>query len=480
MCWFLGGIAFLLLGYFTYGRLVERIVGPDDRKTPCVANPDGVDFVPLPQWKNMLIQLLNIAGVGPVLGVILGIKFGKIALLIIPVGCVFMGAVHDFFSGVMSIRQNGANMPRMVEDSLGSGFARAFTWFLMILLLLVVAVFVNVPANLVDRQWFPDSPFFWWAAGAIFAYYIVATLFPVDQIIGRIYPIFGAMLVVGSLAIFVALVIAAVREPSLLADCAGFATDTFDQPLFPCLFVTIACGIISGFHATQSPIVARTIKSECEARATFYGMMIAEGVIAMIWAAAALAIYNAEPSTLELAGPVVLGKIATHFLGSGLGGVTIAAIVVLAITSGDTALRSSRLTLAEMCHIDQMKISARIATCLPLIAIIAALLWWSNLSPKSFGHLWNYFAWGNQVIAVTMLMSATVWLIRQGRGGKSAVTLLPAIFMCTVVMTFILWTSPAKGQVWGAGLPYGVSLAAGALVSIAFAAYVAWRGRSAK
>ena len=480
MSWFLGGIAFLILGYFTYGKLIDRIIGTDDRETPCVAHPDGVDYVPLPKWKNLLIQLLNIAGVGPVLGVILGVKFGKIALLIIPVGCVFMGAVHDFFSGVMSMRQNGANMPRMVSDHLGSGFARAFTWFLMLLLLLVVTVFVNVPANLIDRQWFPGIPFFWWATGAIFVYYVVATLFPVDQIIGRIYPLFGALLVIGSLAISVALVIAGVKDPSLLADCAGFATDTFDQPLFPCLFVTIACGIISGFHATQSPIVARTIRSEREARATFYGMMIAEGVIAMIWAAAALAIYNAEPDALEMAGPVVLGKIATHFLGSGLGGVTIAAIIVLAITSGDTALRSSRLTLAETCRVNQVKIATRVATCLPLIAIVAALLWWSNLSPKSFGHLWNYFAWGNQVIAVTMLMSATVWLIRQGRGLKSAVTVLPGIFMCTVVVTFILWTSPAKGQVWGAGLPYGVSLAVGVLVSVAFAAFAVWRGRRGK
>ena len=480
MSWFLGGIAFLLLGYFTYGRLVERIIGPDDRKTPCVANPDGVDFVPLPQWKNMLIQLLNIAGVGPVLGVILGIKFGKVALLIIPVGCVFMGAVHDFFSGVMSVRQDGANMPRLVWDGLGGRFARAFTWFLMVLLLLVVAVFINVPASLIDKTWLPDLSFFWPIVGVIFAYYVAATLFPVDKIIGKVYPVFGALLIVGSVAIAIAVVIAGYRDPSLLADCAGFATDTFDQPLFPCLFVTIACGIISGFHATQSPIVARTIRSEREARATFYGMMIAEGVIAMIWAAAALAIYNAEPAALEMPGPAVLGRIAKHFLGPGLGGVTIAAIVVLAITSGDTALRSSRLTLAETCRISQVKVAARVATCLPLIAIIAVLLWWSNLSPKSFGHLWNYFAWGNQVIAVTMLMSATVWLIRQGRGAKSLVTLLPAVFMCTVVVSFILWTSPAKGQVWGAGLPYGVSLAVGVLVSVAFAAYAVWRGRRAR
>ena len=477
MSWFLGGIAFLFLGYFTYGRLVERIVGPDDRKTPCVANPDGVDFVPLPKWKNMLIQLLNIAGVGPVIGVILGIKFGKVALLIIPVGCVLMGAVHDYMAGMMSMRMNGANMPRMVRDGLGAGFARVFTWLMMILLLLAVAVFVNVPANLIDRQWLPDISFFWWAAAAIFVYYIAATLFPVDQIIGRIYPVFGALLIVGSFAIWVALVIAASRNPSLLADCAGFATDTFDQPLFPCLFVTIACGIVSGFHATQSPIVARTCVSERQARVTFYGMMILEGVIAMIWASAALAIYNIDGANLELPGPVVLGNIANQFLGRWMGGVTVAAIVILAITSGDTALRSSRLAFAEELHIDQKDVRSRILTTLPFIFVLAGLLWWSNADAKSFGHLWNYFAWGNQVIAVTMLMTATVWLIRQGRGAKSAVTLLPGIFMCTVVTSFILWASPAKGQVWGAGLPYGISLTAGILFSLAFAAYAVWRGR---
>ena len=480
MSWFLGGIAFLLLGYFTYGRFVERIVGPDDRKTPCVANPDGVDFVPLPQWKNMLIQLLNIAGVGPVIGVILGIKFGKVALLIIPVGCVLMGAVHDYLAGMMSMRMNGANMPRMVRENLGPGYARVFTWFLMILLLLVVAVFVNVPANLIDRQWFPGLPFFWWAAMAIFVYYVAATLFPVDQIIGRVYPVFGALLIVGSLAILVALVIAGFHSPEILNDCAGFADYKSVNPLFPCLFVTIACGIISGFHATQSPIVARTCVSERQARMTFYGMMILEGVIAMIWAAAALAIYNIDGANLGLPGPVVLGNIANHFLGRWMGGVTVAAIVILAITSGDTALRSSRLTFAEELRIDQKNIRRRILTTLPFIFIIAGLLWWSNADAKSFGLLWNYFAWGNQILAVTMLMTATVWLIRQGRGVKSAVTLLPGVFMCTVVMSFILWASPAKGQVWGAGLPYGVSLVGGLLTAIAFAAYAVWRGRSAK
>ena len=486
MSWFLGGIAFLILGYFTYGKLVEKLVGPDDRPTPCVANPDGVDYIPLPKWKNLLIQLLNIAGVGPVIGVILGIKFGKVALLIIPVGCVLMGAVHDFLAGMMSTRRNGANLPKLVTEFLGSGYSKVFSWVMVFLLLLCTTVFINVPANLIDKTWFPDVSLFWGAVAVIFAYYVVATLFPVDAIIGRIYPLFGALLIVGSLAISVALVIAGCKDPSILADCANFANPEYGDfkganPLFPCLFVTIACGIISGFHATQSPIVARTMRSEREARATFYGMMIAEGVIAMIWAASALAIYNLAPENLKLAGPIVLGNIASHFLGSGLGGVTVAAIIVLAVTSGDTALRSSRLCLGEMCRISQTKIPNRVLTCLPLILIVAALLWWSNRDAKSFNNLWNYFAWGNQMISATTLMCGTVWLLREGKKGASYVALLPGMFMTTVVGSFIFWTPGTGGQPWGlvpGGLPLGTSLIIGGALAIVFSWYARRRGAS--
>ena len=480
MAFLLGGIAFLVLGYFTYGRFVDRLLSPDDRKTPAVANPDGVDYVPLPQWKNMLIQLLNIAGVGPVIGVILGIRFGRVALLIIPVGCVLMGAVHDFVGGMISLRMNGANLPLIIRKHLGRGYATVFSWFLMVLLLLVVAVFINVPANLIDRQWFPGVSFFWWAVGVIFVYYVVATLFPVDKIIGAVYPVFGALLIVGSLAIFGALVWQGFRNPSMFADCADFAKYQAKNPLFPCLFVTIACGIISGFHATQSPIVARTIVSERQARSTFYGMMILEGIIAMIWAAAALAIYNLKPDTLALPGPVVLGNITTHFLGTWMGGVTVLAVVILAVTSGDTALRSSRLSLAELLSISQVRILPRVLTCLPLIALVAVLLWWSNASKESFDYLWRYFAWGNQVLAASTLMASSVWLLRQGKGLGSLVTLLPGIFMTTVVVSFIFWTSADKGQPWGivpGGLPLPVAIALGAAVALAFAAFAVCRGR---
>lgn len=480
MSYFIGGILFLIAGYFTYGKIVERILGPDDRKTPAIANPDGVDIVPLPEWKNLLIQLLNIAGVGPVIGVILGIKFGKVALLIIPVGCVFMGAVHDLIAGMMSLRMNGANLPKIVREMLGPRYSAVFSWIMVLLLLLVVAVFINVPANLIDKSIFPDTAVFWPVVGAIFLYYVAATLFPVDKIIGRVYPIFGALLIIGSVAISIALAIAGFKSPEILNDCAGFADFQSKNPLFPCLFVTIACGIISGFHATQSPIVARTMTSERQAKATFFGMMVAEGVIAMIWAAAALAIYNIAPENISLPGPAVLGNITKHFLGTWMGGVTIFAIVVLAVTSGDTALRSSRLSLGEMFSIDQVNIAKRVMTCLPLIVIVALLLWWSNHSAKSFNNLWNYFAWGNQMLSATTLMAGTVWLLRKGCKAASLVTLVPGFFMTTVIASFIFWTPGTGGQPWGfvpGGLPLHASIAIGVVAAAALTFFAIRRGR---
>lgn len=487
MTWLLGGIAFLIVGYFTYGKLVERFLGPTDAPTPAIARPDGVDCLPLPQWKNLLIQLLNIAGVGPVIGVIAGIKFGKISLLLIPVGCVFLGAVHDFVGAMASIRMDGANLPKIIRSTLGRGYSAVFSWFMLVLLLLVVAVFINVPANLIDKQWLSETPFFWWAVAIIFAYYVVATLFPVDAIIGRVYPVFGALLLVGSVAMLGAIVWNGFSDATLLEEGEAFLKyrrEVFDaggrSPVFPLLFVTIACGIISGFHATQSPIVARTVKSEREARLAFYGMMIAEGVIAMIWASAALAMYNLAPENLTLPPAVVLGNIATRFLGPWMGGVAVFAIVVLAITSGDTALRSSRLSLAEMFGIDQVKILPRIMTCLPLIAIVAVCLWWSNLSAKSFGHVWNYFAWGNQVLSASTLMACSVWMLRDGKGLKSLIVLLPGMFMMTVVISFILWTSADKGQPWGlvpGGMQLGHAICAGAALSVVFALFALRRSR---
>ncbi len=457
MLWFIGGIVALVIGYFTYGRLIERLLSPDNRQTPAYAMGDGVDYVPMPMWKNMLIQLLNIAGVGPVIGVIIGIKFGWICFWIIPLGCIFGGAVHDCIAGFMSMRAGGANLPALTRSSLGKWYTQVYGLFVMVLLLLVVAVFINVPANLIKGLAVESTAncapmVFWGAVIAIFLYYIVATLFPVDRIIGRVYPIFGGILLLGSFAMLVALLWNGVADPTLFTETAGFKAGMFhDQPIIPCLFVTIACGIISGFHATQSPIVARTIPSEKQARATYYGMMIIEGIIAMIWAGAGMAIYNLSPALMQQPATAALVKSTQYFLGSWMGKVTIISVIILAITSGDTALRSLRLTLAETLHLSQKRFSLRLTLCLPLIVIVSVLLWWSNLNAQSFEYLWKYFAWGNQILSASTLMVCTIWLMR--RGIAPWFTLIPGAFMTFVVCSFILWSDPSH-----AGCPYGLNL----------------------
>ena len=464
MFWFLGGIILLIVGYFTYGRFVERILEPDDRETPAKKFCDGVDFVVIPNWKNMLIQLLNIAGVGPVIGVILGIKFGAVVFLIIPV-----------VSGMMSIRHGGANLPKLIRITLGKPYYAFFSVFMCFLLLLVVAVFINVPATIFNILT-PGHEFFWLAVAVIFLYYICATMFPVDKIIGMVYPFFGAMLMIGSFALFLMLVKAGAANPGLFQESAAFKAGMFKEPIIPLLFVTIACGILSGFHATQSPIIARTMETERHGRRNFYGMMIVEGIIAMIWAAGGLAIYNMFPELMAKSPNLALEFITKTFLGKGMGGITLIAVIILAITSGDTAMRSLRLSLAEIFKIDQKPFKKRLGICIPLIVIVALLLWWSNSSAKSFNNLWNYFAWGNQVLAASTLLGATVWLVMQKK--PAWVTLLPGMFMTFIVTTFILWTSPRHSAIlpYGVGMDLPVAYACGGIITVILAAWVMRRG----
>ena len=469
------GMGLLIAGYCVYGKMVEKILGPDDRPTPATRYADGVDYVVLPHWKNMLIQLLNIAGIGPVIGVILGIKFGPVVFILIPLGNIFGGAVHDFVGAMMSMRADGANLPTLIRSNLGRPVYGIFAVFMSLLLILVVAVFINVPANLINDL-LPKADWFWAVVIAIFLYYIAATLFPLDKIIGRIYPIFGLMLLVGTVIIFFAILLRHAENPtSFMVVNDGFKAGMIKQPIIPCLFVTIACGILSGFHATQSPIVVRAMETERNARATFYGMMVVEGGIAMIWAAAALALYTAMPETMALNGTAALGKITDSFLGSGLGAVTVIAVVVLAVTSGDTAMRSLRLSLAEMFHLSQKPIANRLLLCAPLIVIISAILYWSNKDAKSFNVLWNYFAWGNQVLAAFTLMAGTVWLYSLKK--NFWITLLPGMFMTFVVLTFILWTAPDRGGPIGFGLPLTLSYEIAGAVSLLVTVAVLLRGR---
>ncbi len=474
MWYFFGGIALLVIGYLTYGRLVEKILAPDDRETPAVSKADGVDFMVLPHWKNMLIQLLNIAGIGPVIGVILGVKFGSIVFLVIPAGNIIAGAVHDFIAGMMSLRHGGANLPELTRRMLGRFTASLYSVFIVICLLLVVAVFINIPAGLIDGM--TGMNCFWYAAGAIFLYYICATLFPVDKIIGSCYPLFGAVLILSSLAIFGALTWAVIKDPALLTETESFKAGMIQQPVVPVLFVTIACGIISGFHATQSPIIARTMRSERQSRSAFYGMMVAEGIIAMIWAAAAMAIYNIFPETMKLNPAVALNRITDYFLGSWVGGVTVFGVIILAVTSGDTAMRSVRLSMAEILHVEQKSITKRLLLCIPACIIVAALLWWSNMNRESFGKLWNYFAWSNQVMASVTLLAGTSWLVKQGK--NSLIALVPGLFMTFIVSCYILWTSPAHGGPAGFGLELNTAYIAAGILAALLVTLSVLKGRS--
>lgn len=478
MTLFFLGLFMLVAGYLTYGKFIEKTIAPDDRKTPAITKCDGVDFITLPHWKNMLIQLLNIAGVGPVIGVILGIKFGSIVFLIIPIGNILAGATHDMLAGMMSIRGGGTNLPTLIRKNLGSNYSKFFSSFTILLLVLVVAVFINVPANLIDKS-FPDYSIFWLTVGMIFLYYVIATLFPVDKIIGKIYPFFGLMLLVGTFAVFASICWSLIDTPSLLNESEAFEkmkwTAENGHPIIPLLFVTIACGIISGFHATQSPIVARTMRSERQAHSTFYGMMVLEGLIAMIWAAAGLAVYNLMPEYFAKTPTDVLMYVTQHFLGSWMGVITVLAVVILAITSGDTAMRSVRLSLAEMLSIDQKPILNRILTTLPIIICTIGLLAWSQISAETFNHLWNYFAWGNQVLAASTLLAASVWLFRMSKNGF--VALLPGMFMAFIVLTYILWISPAHGGPIGFGFNLTLSYGLAGALTIALALWVFFRAK---
>lgn len=466
MITFLIGIAILVGGYFTYGKFVEKVFGPDDRKTPALANPDGVDRVPMKHWKNMLIQLLNIAGIGPVIGVILGIKFGAIVFIILPLGNVLGGAVHDYFSGMISMRNNGYNVPALSRKFLGKGPAKIVMTLISIALILVGAVFTNTPAALVNTPIIAGSAvsptLFWIAVGVIFAYYFASTFFPIDKIIGRIYPVFGALLILASVAILIGIApqLNVLDNINLKDFGSNFTQHPAHQPIIPMLFVTIACGIISGFHSTQSPLVARTEVTEKTGRQTFYGMMIIEGLIGMIWAAGGMFIYHMQPDLITGASGVKVLSIlvSTVIPFAPISVLVVIGVIILAVTSGDTSLRSLRLTIAELFGIDQKDPKKRLALTIPMFAICAVIIFWSNLNPEGFNILWNYFSWSNQLMAVCSLSVATVYL--RSKKKNFWIALIPCMFMSFICFDYILWVSPEnmKGAPLGFGLDYKTAL----------------------
>ncbi len=485
MITFFIGLAILIGGYFTYGKFVEHVFGPDDRPTPAVAHPDCVDRMVLPNWKNMLVQLLNIAGIGPVLGVIMGIKFGAIVFIILPLGNILGGAVHDYLAGMVSVRNNGINVPALADKYLGAKASKVIVCLIAFALLLIGAVFVNTPAQLINTPLMVGASnvgdtVFWIAAAVIFGYYFLSTFFPIDAVIGRIYPVFGAVLILSCVAILAGLVphLGMLDEVDLSNVASNFFRHPAHQPLIPMLFVTIACGIISGFHSTQSPIVACTERTERTGRRTYYGMMIIEGLIGMVWAAGGMYIYKAFPALLKEPGAKVLNALVTDVLPDWLAVVVIVGVVVLVITSGGSALRSLRLTVSELLHFPQESVKSRLALCLPIFGLCLAVVFWSNLDKEGFNVLWNYFSWANQLMAVCSLCVSVVYL--RANRKNFLIALGPCAFMAFIVSVYILWVSPdhlAKAPV-GFGLPLGVAMIMGAALSVGLCTVLLHRGRS--
>lgn len=444
---FLVSLVALVAGYFIYGRVVEKVFGVDSsRKTPAITNADGVDYIPMPAWKVYMIQFLNIAGTGPIFGAIMGAKFGPSAYLWIVFGCIFAGAVHDYMTGMLSIRNNGAGLPDLVGKYLGKGTKTFILAFSIIVLMLVGTVFVFSPALILGDVAGDGSKIAIMAwVGVIFLYYLLATLMPIDKIIGRIYPVFSFALLFMAVALMVCLFVKWPALPEIwdglgnLGESKGLLSG---QPVFPCLFITIACGAVSGFHATQSPLMARCVSDEKLGRPVFYGAMITEGIVALIWATVASWFFYgggaAEVgSGLSAAAPEVVVKVSEGWLGI-LGGIlAILGVVAAPITSGDTAFRSARLIVADFLRLPQKPIRNRLIISIPLFILASFLLWYNIADEDGFNVIWRYFGWANQTLAVFMLWTATAYLVKYRGGMSFMLTLLPAAFMTAVCVTYL-------------------------------------------
>ena len=457
----------LIVGYFVYGKYVERIFGPDaKRQTPAVTKADGVDYIPLPTWKIFMIQFLNIAGLGPIFGAIMGAKFGTASYLWIVLGSVLAGAVHDYFSGMLSMRHGGESLPEIIGRYLGITTKQVMRVFTVVLMILVGAVFVAGPAGLLAKLT-PDSldTTFWIIV--VFLYYILATLLPIDKIIGKIYPVFAIALLFMAVGILVMLYVYHPALPELWDGVQNTHPNAAALPVFPIMFVSIACGAISGFHATQSPMMARCLKNETYGRPVFYGAMITEGIVALIWAAAATYFYH-ENGMGENNASVIVDAITKNWLGTVGSVLAILGVIAAPITSGDTAFRSARLIVADFMHMEQKSIRRRLYICIPMFLAAIALLLYSMEDAAGFDMIWRYFAWSNQTLSVFTLWAITVFLVVSGR--NYWITLIPALFMTCVCSTY-LCIAPE-----GFGLPHALSYYAGlGCVVVAIIWFVAWK-----
>ena len=465
MVTFVIALIVLVLGYVFYGKFIERLFGADpNRDVPAKSMADGVDYIAMPTWKAYMIQFLNIAGLGPIFGAIMGAKFGTGAYLWIVFGTIFAGGVHDYLSGMMSMRHGGESLPQLIGRYLGGPVQKVFIIFSLVLLILVGAVFISQPADILARLTNNAVGINTWIA-IIFVYYLIATLFPIDKIIGKFYPIFGAALLFMAFGIMIALL---VERPELPEMWNGFGTKYDKNPIFPMMFISIACGAISGFHATQSPLMARCMTNESKGRIVFYGAMISEGIVALIWAAAATA-YFGEHGT-DLGAAAIVLEISKTWLGKVGGVLAILGVVAAPISTGDTALRSARLIVADFFKIKQKSIGRRLAISIPLFVITLAALLYSIRDKEGFNIVWRYFAWSNQTLAVFTLWAVTVYLTRQKK--NMLVTLIPAMFMTIVTVTYI-FMAPEGFRL----APWIAYIIAGVVALTFLVIYLLWKRR---
>jgi carbon starvation protein CstA len=476
MITFFLSIAALFAGYFFYSKIVERIFVIDpDRKTPATSMADGVDFVSMPGWKIFLIQFLNIAGLGPIFGAVAGAMWGPIAFLWIVLGSIFAGAVHDYFSGMLSLKHRGKSMPEISGLYLGNNVKQFMRGFTVILMIMVGAVFIMGPAKIIDDMTGNVAGINLWV-WLIFIYYVASTILPIDKVIGRIYPVFGVALLFMALGISIVMITSGLPIPELtLANLTNQHVSPEKFPIFPMVFITIACGAISGFHATQSPLMARCMTNEKQGRPIFYGAMITEGVVALIWAAIGMSFYGGAAGLNDVMvqnqgnAAFVVNEISISLLGTIGGFLALLGVVAAPITSGDTAFRSARIIVADFLDYQQGPVKNRLFISIPLF--LAGYL----LTQINFGIIWRYFAWTNQTLATIVLWTITAYLIQEKK--NYWITLMPATFMTTVVISYLL-LAPEGFQ-----LPANISYFAGIVVALVLAAYATihiYKGRVEK
>lgn len=467
MITFMIAMLILLAGYQFYGRIVERIIQPTDQPTPAMAHPDGVDYTPMKKGRVFLIQLLNIAGTGPIFGPLMGAVFGPVVFLWIVFGSILGGAVHDFLSGMVSVRNDGASISEIVGKYLGTTAKQVMRIFSVVLLVCVGAVFTTSPAGLLARLT-PDfmGTTFWIVV--IMAYYVLATLLPIDKVIGKLYPVFGVVLMIMAVGIIGGLVFGGYQLPELtIANVANLHPD--GKPVWAYMFITVACGAVSGFHSTQSPMMARCMESEKQGRMIFYGAMIAESVIALVWAAAGLGFYGGTESLsqalVNFGQSGVVYDISVGVLGKAGGALAIIGVVVCPISTGDTAFRSARLTLADWFKLDQSTMGKRLVFAVPLIGAAAVL------TQIDFDMIWRYFSWSNQTLAMIVLWAVSVYLVKNAKKKiYSLVAALPAAFMSAVSLTYILMAD--EGFQITSGIAYPAGIAAAVVLFAVFLVYM--------